>query len=198
MNIRGQSQVRGRIAQECARIMVQEHLDDYLMAKQKAAARLGMPNTRELPSNQEIADALLEYRRLFGSDAEMSRLRAQRQAALNAMEMLHEFVPRLAGPVLYGTAGEHTEIQLHLFHDAHEEVGLFLMTRNIPYQLGERRFASIDKTYPGYRFVAGQDRFLLVVFPYADLRRPPPDPLDGKAMRRADVESVRKLLENSG
>jgi hypothetical protein len=187
------SPLRQRLIQESARIMVQEQIDDYLLAKQKAVARLGLGSGYALPGNDEIAAAVLEYRHLFSAN---ERLRTQREAALKAMHLLRDFSPRLTGAVLHGTAGAHTEITLHLFDDSHEEIAFFLMEHHIPYQLKERRFISIDKTYPAYRFIAGEDTIVLVVFPYKSLRQAPPDPLDGKPMRRADAEAVRALLES--
>jgi hypothetical protein len=188
--------LRHRLAQESAKIMVQEHIDDYLCAKQKAAERLGVRNKRDMPGNEEIAAAVLEYRRLFASPQQVDKLRCQREAALNAMKLFADFEPRLVGSVLYGTANTHSDIVLHLFSDSHEDVAFFLMARNMPYQLKERKFASINKTYPAYRFVAGDDHVLLVVFPYKDMRQPPPDPVDGKPMRRADAKAVQALLND--
>lgn len=188
--------LRQRLAQESARIMVQEHIDDYLFAKQKAAARLGIRNKRDMPGNDEIAAAVLEYRRLFASPEQADKLRNQREAALKAMHLFADFAPRLVGGVLHGTANEHSDITLHLFSDSHEEVAFFLMERNMPYQLKERKFASINKAYPAYRFVAGDDHVLLVIFPHKDMRQSPPDPIDGKPMRRADVKAVQALLDD--
>jgi hypothetical protein len=174
--------------------MVQEQLDDYLVAKQKAAARLGLHSGQGLPSNHEIAAAVLEYRRLFSQDSH--DLRAKRQTALEAMHLLQQFQPRLTGSVLYGTANTHSEITLHLFCDHPEELAFFLLERNIPYELKERHFVSIDKRYPVYRFVAGGYDIALIVFPHNGLRQAPPDPLNAyKPMCRADVSAVHALLD---
>jgi len=118
--------MRQRLAVEAARIMAEEHLSDFYKAKQKAAARLGATNTRNLPRNDEIERALVEYQRLFRADSQPARLRRLRETALRAMELLARFNPRLVGPVLRGTADEHSEVTLHVFADTSEEIGLFL------------------------------------------------------------------------
>jgi len=47
------ARIRSRIAQETARIFIEEGLEDYLVAKQKAAKRLGHRSVRNLPRNSE-------------------------------------------------------------------------------------------------------------------------------------------------
>lgn len=194
------SLLRQRLAEECARLMSQEGVDDFQTAKNKAAARLGA-NKKHLPSNSEIEQALQQYQRLFRSDAQHQRLRAQREAALQAMRFLAEFEPRLVGSVLSGTAHEHAGITLHLFSDSAEDIGFFLMQQNIPYEPIERRFfgkrGSQPKSYPGYRFWAGDEEISLIVFPHNEIRQPPRDPVDGKAMRRADHKTVAQLLADA-
>jgi len=113
--------MRQRIAAEAARIMSEEHLSDFYRAKHKAAARLGAANTRNLPRNDEIEKALVEYQSLFRADSQPLRLKRLRETALRAMEFLAAFNPRLVGSVLRGTADEHAEVTLHVFADTPEE-----------------------------------------------------------------------------
>ncbi len=54
-------QMRVRIAQEAARLMSEEGVQDYYAAKRKAAQHLGAPDTRNMPRNQEVEEALHEY-----------------------------------------------------------------------------------------------------------------------------------------
>src|SRR5215472_14772431 len=108
--------LRRALAQEAARIMAEHGIRDFLVAKRKAAERFGVTDgAAVLPKNTEIEAALAEYQRLFGGESHVATLHAQRRAALRAMRYLREFEPRLVGPVLSGTATEHSEIQLHLF-----------------------------------------------------------------------------------
>ena len=191
-------QMRQRIAMEAARILVDSAMRDYQAAKRKAAARLGAPDTRNLPSNLEIEEALAEYQRLFQSETQPVRLRELRQVALEAMRFLERFQPRLVGSVLSGTAGDHADVQLHLFADTPEEVVLFLFEHNIPYQESERRlrYAKDEySSYPVYRFLAGGARVDLTVLPVNCLRRSPRSAIDGKPMHRAPMLEVEALLE---
>ena len=65
--------------------------------------------------------------------------------------------PRLVGSVLSGTADEHSYVELHLFTDAPEEVGMHLMQHNIPYELADKRLQlnHEEQRYFHYRFLAG-------------------------------------------
>lgn len=189
------SQIRQKIAQISARIMVQESIDDYYLAKCKAAAQLGITHTKHLPSNSEIEEEVLLYQRLFHADRHRLCLCQLRQAAVEAMRLFADFMPRLVGTVLEGTAHQHSEITLHLFTHTPEEVTLFLIDKKIPYQLSERRFR-LPRTmhYPSYHFMAGEQSIVLIVFGLDDIRQAPPSPVDGKPMRRADLRVVENLL----
>jgi len=192
--------MRQRLAVEAARIMAEEHLSDFYKAKQKAAARLGATNPRNLPRNDEIERALVEYQRLFRADSQPARLRRLRETALRAMELLARFNPRLVGPVLRGTADEHSEVTLHVFADTSEEIGLFLMEQGIPHQQCDKRVAMAkgeSTLYPGYRFIAEEAPILLVVFPIRGIRQALRSEVDGRPAQRAALSEVRALLEGS-
>lgn len=193
-------QMRERIAQEAGRIMVEEGIRDYYAAKRKAAARLGAPDTRNMPRNTEIEAALQAYQRLFHGREQTTRVNELRGSALEAMRFFARFEPRLVGSVLNGTAGPFSDINLHLFADTAEEVSLFLMENQIPFEADMRKLRlsrdrSID--YPVLRFVAGEATIDAVIFPCDGLRQSPCSPLDGKPMRRASIGTVAQLLEES-
>ncbi|EIJ43080.1 hypothetical protein BegalDRAFT_2224 [Beggiatoa alba B18LD] len=196
------SQFRQRIAQVSARLMVQEGIEDYHLAKCKAATQLGVPNTRNLPSNSEIQAEILIYQRLFKSDTQPQLVQELRETAIQAMQLFKAFSPRLTGSVLLGTATPHSDINLHLFAHSPEEVALFLVDNRIPYELTDRKFRitasrEINKTvnYPCYYFVAGDHNVALTVFNIDDIRWSPLSPTDGKPMKRADLPAVEKLLQ---
>src|SRR3569833_2562189 len=148
--------LRRALAQEAARIMAEHGIRDFFVAKKKAADRLGVPDgSAVLPKNTEIETALGEYQRLFGGESHTESLYAQRRAALSAMRYLHEFEPRLVGPVLTGTATEHSDVQLHLFTDSAESVALKLMDQRVPYEETEKqnkKNTEQKQAYPGVRF----------------------------------------------
>lgn len=196
MNPRGE-QLRRALAQEAARIMSEQGIDDYRLAKRKAAERLGATDIAVLPKNTEIEAALAEHQRLFEADTHSSALEAARRTALQAMRLLQQFQPRLVGPVLGGTASAHSEVNLHLFAEGAETVALHLMERNIPHEMAQRRLRyEPDRlvAYPVVRFVAGNREIDAVVFPVDGIRQSPASPVDGRPMRRADRAELESLL----
>jgi hypothetical protein len=190
--------LRLALAQEAARIMSEQGIDDYLLAKRKAAERLGATDIAVLPKNTEIEAALHAHQRLFEAGRHSSALESARRTALQAMRLLQNFEPRLVGPVLSGTASAHSEITLHLFAEGAEMVALYLMENGIPHEIAERRFRyEPDRlvSYPVVRFVAGSQEIDAVVFPVNGIRQSPASPVDGKPMRRADRAEVQAMLD---
>jgi len=177
---------------------MREHgVDDFLLAKRKAAERLGVMDASILPRNTEIEAAMVAHQRLFDADRHEAELAALRRAALEAMRLMSDFEPRLVGPVLTGTASSHSEINLHLFSESAEAVSLRLEERGVPHEVLERRMRyERDRavSYPAVRFVAGRQAVDAVVFPVDGIRQSPASPVDGRPMRRASVAEVEALL----
>ncbi len=67
------------LAQEAARIIVEQGIEDYRIAKIKAAERLGMTARGSLPGNPEIEHAVSEHLKLFGRESHLDLLRVLRQ-----------------------------------------------------------------------------------------------------------------------
>jgi len=111
-----------RIAQLSARIIVEEGVDDYAVAKRKASERLGLDWKKFLPDDNTVTAALQEYHRIFRFQRQDEFIYRSRKTALEAMELLEGFFPRLTGGVLEGTAGEHNPIVLNLYPEIPEEV----------------------------------------------------------------------------
>jgi hypothetical protein len=192
-------ELRRAIAQEAARIMSEHGIDDYLLAKRKAAERLGATDFALLPKNTEIEAALIEYQRLFAADSHSRSLKEQRRAALIAMQLLKEFEPRLVGPVLSGTATQYADVDLHLFADSTEAVTLKLLERGIRHELAERRvrmFSDRTVNLPAVRFEAAEHVIDATVFPCDGIRQSPFSPVDGRPMRRAGATELQSLIED--
>jgi hypothetical protein len=192
--------LRRALAQEAARIMAEHGIRDFLIAKRKAAERMGVSTSAAvLPRNVEIEDALAEYQRLFGGESHVETLRDQRRAALNAMLYLQEFEPRLVGSVLSGTATEHSDVQLHLFADRAEQVAIKLMDDEIPHEITEKKVrmnAERVLAYPGVRFELDNQSIEAIVFPHDGIRQAPVSPVDGRPMKRANKLEVEALLSS--
>lgn len=192
---------RAEIANEAARIMHEQGLSDFRIAKEKALERLGLHVGRSaLPSNSEIDRALAERNRIFHSGFHDEHLLSLRRAALNMMEWLAAHSPRLVGPVLSGTVTEHSAIDLHLFSDAPESIGASLDSLGIRYRSVQRRTRvrrdQVER-FPGYRFCHSGFDFAGVVFPERRRSHAPLSPVDGKPMRRADSQQILSLLGES-
>jgi hypothetical protein len=180
--------------------MVEHGVDDYLFAKRKAAERLGVGEHAALPKNSEIEAAIVEYQQLFLADEHAETLAEQRRVAIEAMELLDEFDPRLVGPVLTGTATPHQEIALHVFSDTPEAVSFRLMDAGVPYKVVERRVrmnAERVLLVPAVQFTASDLEVEATVFPRDGIRQSPLSPTDGRPMKRADRTEVEMLVDEA-
>ena len=193
-------QVRQQIAQHAARLMTESGVPDYQLAKQKAAAALGVSEGQDWPSNQELEEALETYQRLFESVEHPKRLQRLRRIALSAMNFLHLFQPRLVGPVLQGSATRHAVVELHLFCDNPDQIGFFLTDHGIPFEYKERSIranAQEHKQVPLYCFEADEVGIELVVFNLEEWRLPPLSSTSGKPMERATTAELERLLRDA-
>lgn len=194
----GTDRARRVVAQEAARIIVDQGIRDYRVAKIKAAERLGLSMRGSLPRNVEIERAVSEHLQLFSRDSHADFLRTMRVAALSAMGLLSPFTPRLVGPVLHGTADANAPLNLHVFTDSAEAVALRLSELGISYRPYERRLKSRRDSadlYAGFQFHHENASVEATVFPVDGIRQAPISPIDGKPMRRADDKCVRELLD---
>jgi hypothetical protein len=190
--------LRLEIAAIAAKLVAVEGISDYHLAKKKAALQLGIATNRNLPSNQEIEQALIAYQNLFLSDKHVSRLKEFRLQAIQAMKLLADYKPRLVGPVVSGTATTASEIVLHLYLDQVEKLGLFLTEQGIPAGLSERQVKINSKqtsSYPAYRFIAGGTPIVLIIFSEKDKNMKPLSYIDGKPLKSADLNEVMKMLD---
>jgi hypothetical protein len=193
----GSDRARQVLAQEAARIIVEQGIADFRVAKTKAAERLGMSTQGMLPNNSEIEAAISNHLLLFGGESHIDLLQNLRRSAIAAMEVLSQFEPRLVGPVLQGTAGANTTINLHVFTDTPERVAFRFDELVLSYKPFERRLKSRRdqvETYAGFRFLQDDWTVEATVFPVDGMRQAPISPVDGRPMKRADQSSVERLL----
>jgi hypothetical protein len=192
-------QLRQALAQEAARLMAEQGIEDFLLAKRKAAERLFVSDASVLPKNAEIEAALAEHQRLFHAQLHDTQLRTLRRTAQRLMRTLKPFEPRLVGSVLSGTASANSEINLHVFADQPEHVALHLLEHGIEHQHAEKKLRyESDRLigYPSFKFVAGKHAIEVVVFPVNGIRQAPLSPVDGKPMQRAPIAELDTLLSD--
>jgi hypothetical protein len=194
----GVDRARQVLAQEAARIIVEQGIEDFRAAKIKAAERLGMSEHGSLPGNTEIQQAVSDHLELFGRDSYADMLRALRRTALSAMQLMAPYTPRLVGPVLHGTAVVSAAINLHVFADHSELIATMLEQSSLSYRPYERRLKSRRdraESFAGFRFAYDDSYVEATVFPINGMRQAPLSPIDGKPMQRADFRTVEEMID---
>ena len=191
--------MRERIAAAAARIMAEDGIDSFALAKRKAARQLGAPDTEALPRNDEVEEALNAYRALYQPDEHPQLIAELRRIALDAMQALAQFSPYLTGPVLKGTAGPYAEIELQLFPESPKDVEIFLLDRGITYTTAEGRRFSGDRAHAvSVLSLTWQDAPLkLSVFDPRDERIALKSSQAGRVMDRAGIAEVGALLRDA-
>lgn len=187
---------RSRVVQEAARIICEDGLADYRLAKQKAVERLGLGFGTPLPSNADIQSAVIEYQRLFGGRSYANRLTQLRRTAVQAMRLLAEYRPRLVGAVATGATTDAHKVQLHCFADKSEQIDMLLADAGLRHDVSERRYrlASGDMLdVPVLTFMAEDVGVDVAVFPERSLREAPLSPADGLPMKRLEIAAVEQL-----
>ncbi len=190
---------RSRIAHLAARLMAEDGIEDYALAKRKAARQAGAPDARELPANEEIDAALRTYQQIYHPEDHRDRLRELREKAVRAMRELARFNPHLTGSVLSGNAGKYADINLQLYTDNVKSVELYLIDRRIPYRAAQNRLYSGEgpHTVPVYTVNDEGTDIELAVLSSRELRAPLRNRLEGKAIERAKLPVVEALLEKT-
>ena len=189
---------RERLAHEAARVMAEGGIEDFGLAKRKAAERLGIRGAGALPTNAEIQLCLAERLRIFEPEDHRGRLENLRRVAADVMLELDAFAPRLVGAVLAGTVTIASGVELHVFADAPELVAAVLERNSTPLRDCQGRFrldAATTVQRPGFCFERDGEEIEVFVFPERSAHQPPLSPVDQKPMRRAALGAVLALLQ---
>ena len=190
-------QLRLRIAHIAARLMAEDGIHDYSLAKRKAARQAGAAETRNLPSNEEVEAALHAYQQLYQADEQQMRLSHLRSCALDMMSALERFNPQLTGPVLDGSAGRYSSIDLHLFTDSPKDVELFMLNRGFEYRQRHRHIfrGSEPDTIMALSISTDDADFSISVFEHNDLRLSLRSTQHGRPFRHAGLDSVLAMQD---
>jgi hypothetical protein len=187
--------LRAEIAAAAAR-MIAEDGSDYGSAKRKAAKQIlgdsKVPGDL-LPDNSEIEEEVRIYNELFFGDTQPARLLHLRRLALRLMEDLAQFKPHLTGAVLNGTAGEHSDIHLHLFADSAKDVEIYLLNKNVNFEVSEStHFAERNKTVEVVSFMWQKEGVHLTLYEHDDIRI---QQKTGAERRIANADTIRRMIE---
>jgi hypothetical protein len=196
--------LRAAIAQLAAQIMYGEEVKQYFTAKRLAAKRLlGRVNAKaihyrpqDLPSNGEIKEALLELVTEIEGDGRTRRLFAMRVVALEAMEALEPFSPRLIGSVATGHVRSGSDIDLHVFAWDGADVEAHVRQLRWTYETQRVNILKHGKVME-FTHVLVADVFPLELTVYApnELSHRPRSSTDGKPIVRLRPATLRKLCE---
>ena len=194
---RARNDERSRIAHLAARLMVEDGIEDFAAAKRKAARQAGVPDTRQLPTNEEVEAALKTYQALYGRETDRQRLRDLREQALTIMADLDRFNPYLSGSVLTGNAGKYADINLQLYTDTAKVVEMYLIQNGFDYRAGQCRLYLGDelRTVPTYTLEDQGVEVQLIVLAHDDVRAPVRTTPEGKPLERARATVVQALLD---
>lgn len=124
------------LAAAAARLVVDEGME-YAAAKRRAARDSQRHGGRraELPSNEQLEDAVREHIALFHAEDQPTELQALRQVAREWMLRLAEFRPHLAGAVWRGTATRRSAVHLDLYCDDSKATEIALINAGIDYEV---------------------------------------------------------------
>jgi hypothetical protein len=187
---------RQRIAYEAARLMATQGVQDSREATRRAARSLGESHEPAWPGHEEVLAQLRDYQRLFLADTQPAALLGKREAALEAMQFLAGFEPRLYGGVLDGSASAEAPVRLQVFAEDPEAFARFLADQGWPATAFDQRLQlqrDRAQAFLAWRFMAGGVPFEIVALPPAQLRQAPLGP-DGRPMARASASALRALL----
>ena len=191
--------MRARIAAVAARLMAEDGIDDFALAKRKAARQLGAPQSEALPGNDEVESELRAYRALYQAEEHPERIAELRRIALDAMLAFERFNPYLTGAVLKGTAGPYAEIELQLFPESPKEVEIFLLERDTSFTTHEGRRFSGDRAraMSVFSLTWKEAPLKLSVFDPRDERVALKTSQAGRVMERAGVAEVAALVQET-
>ena len=128
------------VARRVAEVIMEEGITDYLFAKKKAAKYLGLLASENLPSNQEIDNALKEYQSIFQEKVDSEVLDKIKKEALNIMGIFKDFNPHLIGQLLEGLIPKFPKVQINLFTDNLKEVEYILLNNNIAFDIKDKLY----------------------------------------------------------
>ena len=176
--------------------MYDEGVEQYLDAKRIAAKRVLGKDTKLLPSNGEIADELHRLASFHQAATLQSTLFNMRLLALDVMEELDPFRPRLIGSVSTGRIRKGSDVDIHVFCDQLERLyqhlealGWYFQTKLICIQrsgrLVEYTHVYLDREYP----------VELSVYPSNEIRIAGRSSTDGKPIKRLSAARLRMIIE---
>lgn len=120
------------VAAAAAALVADEGME-YAAAKKKAARALG--HRGELPSNEQLEDAVREHLAVFHAETQPGELLALRRLALQWMQRLAPFRPHLSGAAWRGTATRQSSLHIDLYCDDPKSAEIALLNLGLDFDV---------------------------------------------------------------
>lgn len=191
------------LIREAARLMYEENIKQYHDAKRIAAKRVfGQGNkgntyvrSQDLPSNGEINEEIAKLANFYEGSNVSKQLFQMRVTALDIMQSLETFNPRLIGSVSTGRIKKGSDIDIHLFVNHIEELENHLNALAWHFDKNEvminRSGRYIEYTH---MYIEKQYPIELSVYPTNDIRVRTRSSTDGKPIIRVSADRLLQIL----
>jgi predicted nucleotidyltransferase len=179
---------RSSVASEAARLLYSGAAEEYIQAKEMAAASLG---AKSIPSNYEVALELDRIADEAEGEERQRRLIEMRGTALRVMRSLIAFSPRLIGSVWRGTARRGSDVDIIALARSPSEVEAALRD----YRIRERGEVTFKGGVHAYHFKldAEPDEVEVVVRAPAEYTKDRCD-IYGDIKRGVTIPELERLL----
>ena len=188
---------RMQISELAAQIIETEGIKDYLHAKKKAAARLGINSASHMPANDEIQQSIIHYQNLFYGKEEKNILHENAIKCLHALELLNGFKPYLTGAYAGYNPSITADIEIILFLDEQEKLVSCLKSRKIPWQLKTKKMKlpqQQTQEYSSYQFYAENTLIKIICLPEHETHTHFIDPVSNKKITKFNHDKSRQHL----
>lgn len=187
--------LRKKVAREAALLLYTQQEREFKQAKEKAAKMLG---SRFLPTNFEVAEELDLIADEFEGDERENRLTRMRKEALEIMEILADFQPRLIGSVWRGTVNKNSDIDIVVFSQNKEAVLEALAKRNLKVIGVETVPMAGDgcgETHHIFIELPSKDKVEVIVRKLEDINKEERCDIYGDLKRGLLIDQLREVLE---
>jgi predicted nucleotidyltransferase len=168
--------------------------NEYLLAKERALMMLGLSSQSRLPSNRKIRDCIGRITKAdLGAEETERRMREMRTIAERLMEILDDFDPYLIGSTLSGKIRATSDIDLHAYTDDFELIKDTLAEWGFT-EADEEIVQNQKGTFIHLKWQDGEYPVEITIYPWHMRDVIPISSVTKVAMKRADINAVRKLL----
>jgi predicted nucleotidyltransferase len=189
--------LRKKVAREAALLLYTMQEREFKQAKERAAKILGL---RIMPTNLEVAEELDSIAEEYEGSERKERLIRMRKEALEIMESLREFNPRLIGSVWRGTANKNSDIDIVIFSQKRD----FLMDilRGKGFKIARTELTPAIKNGSGealhiYISFPSGDEAEVVVKGLEDMQREERCEIYGDLKKGLGVDQLREVIEKN-